>query len=215
MNNSHIIISLLQNEFEHLFDLQLMEKIVAVSSVKKFETNQTIMSIGDKIQYIPILLNGSIKIMREDEEGNEYLLYYIERGETCAMTLNCCMSESRSQIIAIAEEESQLIFIPIKKLEEWIVTEPTWCRYILESYNTRLMEAIAAIDNLAFNNMEERLYKYLKDKAMISGNPKIKTTHNNIANDLNSSRVVVSRLVKKLEEDGKIKAFRNAIEVVF
>ena len=163
---------------------------------------------------MPLLLSGAIKVLREDQDGNELLLYFLERGTTCAMTLTCCMGNSRSEIRAIAELDTTLIMVPIQKMEEWTGKYKSWRNFVLASYHTRLMEMLETIDSIAFMNMDERLVKYLRDKQKIGGEPVINSTHQEIAYELNTSRVVVSRLLKKLENLGKIKLNRNSINIL-
>ncbi|MEZ4886847.1 MAG: Crp/Fnr family transcriptional regulator [Chitinophagales bacterium] len=207
------MLELLKERYQYVFEAKLIEEIAAVGTYRKVKEDTTIMDIGDTIEYMPLLLSGSIKIMREDEDGSELLLYYLEVGDTCAMTLNCCLRKTKSQIRAVAEIYTELIMVPVHKMVDWIIQYETWRVFVFESYNTRLNEMLEAIDNLAFNNMEERLYKYLTDKAFIAKSSNLIVTHFQIASELNSSRVVISRLLKKLENDGKIKLHRNLIEV--
>ncbi len=204
---------LLHEKFQYVFEADLLKEILKYGTFREIEPDKTLMDIGDSISQMPLLISGSIKIIREDKSGNELLLYYLEVGDTCAMTINCTMGKKKSEIRAVTEELTKLIFIPVHKMDEWLVKFQTWRTFILDSYNTRLMEAIDAIDNLAFHNMEQRIYKYLWDKALVTGTQVLRLTHAQIANDLNSSRVVISRLMKKLEKDGKIKYDRNQIEV--
>ncbi len=208
------MLKILKERYQYVFEAKLIEEMASIGNYRKFKEDTIIMDIGDSIEYMPLLLSGSIKIMREDEEdGGELLLYYLEVGDTCAMTLNCCLRKTKSQIRAVAEIYTELIMIPVHKMVDWIIQYETWRVFVFESYNTRLNEMLEAIDNLAFNNTEERLYKYLTDKAFIAKSPNIIVTHFQIASELNSSRVVISRLLKKLERDGKIKLHRNLIEV--
>ncbi|NNC93998.1 MAG: Crp/Fnr family transcriptional regulator [Chitinophagales bacterium] len=204
---------LLKDRFGFLFEEKLINEISESGKHKRLEEGQMIMDIGQKMSYMPLVVSGSIKILSEDEDGNDLLLYYLEMGDTCAMTMSCCLGDSKSTIKAITEEPTELIQIPIQKMEEWVIKYKSWRTFVFESYNTRLNEMLEAIDNLAFNNMEERLFKYLKDKAMVSGSKKLKITHYQIANDLHSSRVVISRLMKKLDQNGKISHHRNLVEV--
>ena len=204
---------LIRDQFSFLFEDELITELMEVGQLKQINEGEILMDIGQKITHIPIIVNGSIKILSEDEEGHELLLYYLELGDTCAMTLNCCTKETKSSIRAITEMPSQILFIPVQKMEEWMVKYKTWRNFILESYNSRLNEMLESIDNLAFHNMEERLYKYLRDKVYVNHNPELNITHSEIANDLNSSRVVISRLMKKLELDDKIQQHRNRVEV--
>jgi CRP/FNR family transcriptional regulator len=138
----------------------------------------------------------------------------LERGDTCAMTLTCCLGNSKSKIRAIAETDGSLLMIPITKMEEWLTKYKTWRNFVFESYNIRLNEMLEAIDSLAFMNLEERLYKYLTDKVKVLGTTSLNTTHLEISTELHTSRVVISRLLKALEQQGKIKINRNKIEVL-
>ncbi len=204
----------LHERFQFLFEESLINEICKVGRLRKIGADHLVISVGDTITYMPIIVSGSLKVMTEDSNGDELLLYYLELGDTCAMTLNCCSREAKSTISALTEEESEILFIPVENMEAWMVKYKTWRNFVLESYNTRMNELLEAIDNLAFNNMEERLKKYLRDRAMVMHQGNLKITHKHIATDLNSSRVVISRLMKKLEIDGVIKQFRNRVEVL-
>jgi CRP/FNR family transcriptional regulator len=166
------------------------------------------------MKYFPLIVSGSLKILTEDKDGKELLLYYLEVGDTCAVTLTLASHVKKSKIRAIAEEITQVLFLPISKVDEWMEKYKEWRHFIMETYNYRMSEMLEAIDNLAFHNMEERLLKYLRDKAMVSGSKEIHGTHAQIANDLHSSRVVISRMLGKLEKDGLIKHSRNKVELV-
>ncbi|MBX2844691.1 MAG: Crp/Fnr family transcriptional regulator [Saprospiraceae bacterium] len=203
----------IEAQFNFLFEPELLAEINEVAEVGTFEADTIIMEIGQRIDALPLIISGSIKVMSEDEKGNELLLYYLETGDTCAMTMQCCTGTKRSKIRALTEEVTTLAMVPAQKLHEWMIKYQSWRSFILENYDHRLSEMLEAIDNLAFHNMEERLYKYLRDKAMVTHSAEIKMTHYQIANDLNSSRVVISRLLKKLDQDGKVKHHRNLIEV--
>jgi CRP/FNR family transcriptional regulator len=203
----------LRESFHYIFEEELLKEIELYGTFAKYESNQTIIDVNQRIEFMPLLLEGAIKIMREDEDGDELLLYYLERGDTCAMTLTCCMGNSRSEIRAITEDYTELFFVPIQKMDEWITKYKSWRNFVFESYNTRLKEMLASIDSLAFKNLDDRLEKYLSDKVKISGNLEIDYTHQHIAEELNSSRVVISRLLKKLEKQGKIEILRNKIRM--
>ena len=170
------------------------------------------MDIGEPITAMPLLIKGAIKILREDDDGDELILYFIEKGDTCAMTFSCCMGKSKSEIRAIAESDTDLIMIPVQKMEEWMAKYKSWRAFILDSYHTRMMELLETVDTLAFMRMDERLLKYLQDKAMVTHNDVISATHQDVAHDLHTSRVVVSRLLKKMEKDGKREVQRNEIK---
>lgn len=200
--------------YHFIFEEELLEEISNVATYKEFKANDYLIEIGDAIQTMPLLLNGAIKILREDEKGDELLLYFLERGDTCAMTLTCCLGNSKSKIRANAETDGSLLMIPVSKMEEWLTKYKSWRNFVFESYNLRLNEMLEAIDTLAFMNLEERLYKYLTDKVKVLGTPNLSTTHLEIATELHTSRVVISRLLKALEIQGKIKINRNKIEVL-
>lgn len=205
---------LLKEFYSYLFEDDLLKEISSVGIHRKFRQNEILIEIGEQIKFIPILLNGAIKILREDENGDELLLYFLERGDTCAMTLTCCLGKNKSKIMAVSETDGDLIMIPIEKMEEWTVKYKSWRNFVFESYNVRLLEMLEAIDTLAFMKMDERLYKYLTDKAKVLGTSEIANTHQEIATDMHTSRVVVSRLLKSLELEGKIKLNRNKIEIL-
>lgn len=204
---------LVKQHFELLFEAPLIEEILQLGDFKEFESDDELMDIGQDITHFPLIISGSLKVMTENENGNELLLYYLEMGDTCAMTMQCCLKSSKSKIRVTAEDLTKVVFIPVHKMEEWIVKYPTWRRFVFDSYNNRLNEMLESIDNLAFTNLEGRLYKYLKDKALINSSFELKITHHQIAADLNSSRVVISRLMKKLENEGKITQDRNWVSV--
>ncbi|WGH75188.1 Crp/Fnr family transcriptional regulator [Tenacibaculum tangerinum] len=204
----------LQKHYGFLFEEALLQEITDVATFKEIQANDTIIDIGSYITSIPLLLSGAIKILREDKEGDDLVLYYIERGDTCAMTLSCCMGETKSQIKAVAETDTELLMIPKQKMSEWLSKYKSWQEFILYSYHSRLQEFIEAIDTIAFLNMDQRLFKYLKDKAFVNQNEVINVTHQQIANDLHTSRVVVSRLLKALEKQHKIALNRNQIKVL-
>ncbi len=206
--------ALLIESYGYIFEEALIDEIVKVATYKEFKADDYLIEIGDYIKTMPLLVNGAIKILREDENGDELLLYFLERGDTCAMTLTCCMGQAKSRIRAIAETDGSLIMIPIEKMEDWLTKYKTWRNFVFDSYNVRLMEMLEAIDTLAFMNLDERLYKYLTDKAKVIGNTEIHNTHQEIAYEMHTSRVVISRLLKALEIEGKIKLHRNKIEIL-
>tara|TARA_Y100000385_G_C13091202_1_gene638880 strand:- start:2123 stop:2803 length:681 start_codon:yes stop_codon:yes gene_type:complete len=204
----------LHEKFEFLFEPELINEICHLGTLKKFEGGQVIMDINQQVTHIPLIVSGSVKIMTEDEEGHELLLYYLELGDTCAITLNCCTSSAKSAIRAVTEESTELLFIPVEQMDTWMTTYKKWRVFVLDSYNTRVMELLKAVDNLAFHNMDDRLKRYLKDKVWVSKSDELNITHYEIANDLNSSRVVISRLMKKLEKEGLIKQGRNRVKIL-
>lgn len=207
------MIDKIKESYGYLFEEELLKEIELYGKIRQFDVNTLIIDVGQKIEFMPLLLEGAIKIMREDDQGDELLLYYLESGDTCAMTLTCCMGNTKSEIRAIAEEPTELIFIPVQKMDEWMVKYKSWRNFVLQSYQSRLGEMLESIDSLAFMKLDQRLYKYLTDKVKISGSLELEYTHQQIAEELHSSRVVISRLLKQLEKDGKIKILRNKIQM--
>ncbi|HKJ48787.1 MAG TPA: Crp/Fnr family transcriptional regulator [Christiangramia sp.] len=204
----------LQEAYGFLFEKELLEEIEESGTLKRAAAGEKIIEIGDYVTGMPLLEKGAVKILREDKDGDELLLYFIERGDTCAMTLNCCMGRTKSEIRAVAERDTSLIMIPISKMEEWTAKYKSWRNFVFESYHSRLSEMLDAIDAIAFMNMDERLMRYLRDKAKVNRDEVVHSTHQQIAYDMHTSRVVISRLLKKLEIEEKISLQRNQIKVI-
>lgn len=208
------MLSLLKENYGFIFEEKLLEEIAQVAQLRTFEEGDILIDFGDYIKTMPLLLSGAIKILREDFDEGELLLYFLEKGDTCAMTMACCLGETKSEIRAVAETKGEVVMIPVAKMEEWLGKYKSWRNFVFDSYNSRLKEMLQAIDNLAFMNMDERLYNYLLDKAQINKTDFIQNTHQEIAYDLHTSRVVISRLLKALENEGKIKLHRASIELI-
>ena len=192
----------LKNNYGHLFEDALLNEINQVGTFKEVPEGFKMMEIGDYVKAMPLLVSGVIKILRKDTDGDELLLYFLEKGDTCAMTLTCCVAQTKSKIRAIAETDSKLIMIPIQKMEEWSEKYKSWRHFVFESYNNRLNEMLETIDSIAFLKMDERLIKYLVEKVRISKNNTIHKTHQEIAYELHTSRVVISRLLEKTRNIG-------------
>ncbi|WP_136479888.1 Crp/Fnr family transcriptional regulator [Cognatitamlana onchidii] len=205
---------LLIQKFSATLDKDLIEEIFRIGKIANYKKNDIIIDIGQTLKFIPLLLSGDIKILREDSEGNDLLIYFLEAGETCTMSLTCCMGTTKSKIRAVAEKDTSLIMIPVQNMQSWFHNNESWRSFILESYQTRFDEMLETIDNLAFMKMDKRLYKYLVNKTNLGGSKIIIVKHQDIAEDLHTSRVVISRLLKQLEKENKIKLSRNKIEVL-
>lgn len=204
----------IENAYTGILEPALIEEIEAVATLKTFQSGDIIIDIGQYIRSMPLLLTGAIKIMREDEKEGELLLYYLAKGETCTMSIACCLGNKKSEIRAQAEMETTVAMIPNQYLNEWLVKYSSWRSFILNSYSSRMNEMLGAIDNLAFSKMEDRIMNYLKEKVKLTEDRILTVTHQDIALDLNTSRVVVSRILKKLENEDKIVLLRNEIRVL-
>lgn len=203
----------LKLNYGYLFEEELLNEVKEHGVLKEVPEGGELIDIGNYIKFMPLIIKGAVKILREDDEGDELLLYFLEKGDTCAMTLACCLGQTKSEIRAVAETDVEVLMIPVQKMEEWMSKYKSWQNFILQSYNERFRELLEAIDTIAFNNMDERLLKHLKNKAMVNHDDVIYTTHQEIANDLHTSRVVISRLLKKLENLDEIELHRNHITV--
>ena len=201
-------------QFRNIFNSGLLQKIQEAALLKKFEKGSIIIDINQDLEYVPLLISGNIKVLREDDNDHEIILYILEKGDTCAMSLTCCIDKSKSKIRAIADTDTEVVMIPLENMQLWFNSEPDWRQFILQSYQVRFDEMLQTIDTLAFMNMDERLFKYLTNRVKLSGDPELNITHQQIAEDLNTSRVVVSRLLKQLENNNKITLSRNKVEVL-
>jgi len=208
----------LANQITQIFP-QFSERNLAAEIAKlgihlQFEAGEVLMDYGAFLQSVPLVLSGSVKVVRQGEDGNELLLYYLKGGETCSMSFSCCMSSRQSIIRAITEEPTDLIMLPVKYVDLWMREYQSWKNFIMSAYDARIYELVLAIDGIAFKKMDERLYDYLQKKASLHSSNTIQSTHQDIAYDLNASREGISRLLKQLEKMGKVKLSRNQIELV-
>ncbi|WP_035844076.1 Crp/Fnr family transcriptional regulator [Crocinitomix catalasitica] len=210
----HHIQPLLEERYGFLFEAALIEEIAEVSTLMEVKAGETIMDYGQNIKGMPLMLSGAMKVLRQDKEGDELVIYYLESGDVCTMTLTCCLGQKQSEIKAVAERDSTYLFVPIIKMKEWIKKYDSWMAFVFESYDSRFNELLEAIDNLAFNDLNKRLHKYLKDKVLITKSTLLELSHQEIAYDMHTSRVVVSRLLKSLEKEDVVKLGRNKIEVL-
>jgi len=204
----------IQNAYPSYFEEDLLKEMLQFGRSFNFHTNDIIIDVDEEIKGIPLLIEGAIKVMREDFNEGELLLYFLEKGDTCAMTMNCCLGNKKSKIRAVAETNGSLIMLPLNKMDDWMAQYKSWRTFILDSYNNRLDEMLYAIDNLAFTDTTNRLKKYLLDVATINHSNIVNKTHQEIAYELNSSRVVISRLLKVLEKENFLALNRNVITIL-
>lgn len=195
----------------NFLEKELQQEILKVGVPKTFHTNETLIREGQFITSFPLVLKGLIRISRNNDEGNELLLYYLKANEVCAMALTCCMANLTSNVKAIAEEETEVILIPVALLDTWMVKYVTWKQFVMQTFQSRFRELINTVDSIAFLKLDERLVKYFIDRHQQSGATTFNGTHQDLALQLNTSREVISRLLKKLEKQGKIELSRNFI----
>jgi CRP/FNR family transcriptional regulator len=200
--------------FKNVFESELIKEFEEKVKLVEAKEGEKIISIGQTVRVIPFLLKGSLKVSRLDDKLNEIFLYYLNAMEGCAMTFTCCMQQFPSEVQAVAEEDVTYLAIPISVMDEWIVKYPTWKSFVMRTIRSRFNELMHAIDQLAFQKLDERLVNYLKDKSKLTGSAVLNLSHTEIANDLASSREVISRLLKKLEIDGRLLLYRNQIKLL-
>lgn len=215
MNTQEIILrEKLDDYFSSMFEDELIDEIVQVGYIDKLKNDEILIDIGETMTHIPLILNGVVKVIRKEKKGHELVLYFLERGDTCAISFVNCLNRSKSLFKAVVEKDAEIIFLPVDKIEPWLINYKTWRQYIIDSYHFRLIEMVESIDSLAFMKMNERVYKYLNDKVKINKDVNLEITHQEIADDLNTSRVVITRLLKQLHDEGKIYSSRNKIRVL-
>lgn len=204
----------LKKLFGNVFEEDLIQEIAKVGTLKEIPEDFMMIDIGEKIKGVPLMVSGAIKISRENENGEELLLYYLEEGDSCTLTFAWEMGETKSKIRAVSELPSKLIMVPIHRIQDWEAKYPSWRCFLFRSYQIRMDELIDTLDSLAFDGLQKRLMDYMAEKKRVNGKNELLITHQNIAQELHSSRVVISRLLKKLEQSGKIQLKRNKIVVI-
>ena len=196
------------------FEPELIEILDKNSMERLFHAGEVIIRTGQFIKSTVVVISGRIKIYREGDDGNEFLIYYLGPGEACAISMICALQSQTSEIMAKAVEETEVIMLPVQLMDELLSKFKTWSHFVIQTYRKRFDEMLTVIDNVAFRNMDERLEFYLKRAGNDAGQTLLNLTHQQIADDLNSSREVISRLLKKMEQLGKIKLNRNSIEIL-
>ncbi len=204
----------IKTKFSSIFEKNLINEIIEVGEIRNFKEGEIVMDYGKPIRFMPIIISGTLRVMRKDDEDREIILYYLSNNESCAMAYACCMEAKKSEIKAIAEDNVELIAIPNNKLNEWLVKYPSWKSYIFSSFTQRFNELLKSLESIAFQKFDERLVKYLKAKAKVTGKNAIQLSHKQIAEEMGTSRVVISRLLKQLENDKKLVLYRNEIKLL-
>jgi CRP/FNR family transcriptional regulator, anaerobic regulatory protein len=205
----------IHNQLPLLSDRKLIEKIIEEGTHMILNEGDIMMDYGLTIRSIPIVLDGLVKIMSQGAEGKEIFLYYLSGGRTCPSAFYCCLSSAQSDIKAIVlEDETEIIALPSQIMEDWMVEFPTWKNFVMNSFQVRFKELLSVVDEIAFSKIDERIIRYLSKKAELTESNTLQTTHQQIADDMNSSREVISRLLKKMENLKYIKLSRNMISII-
>lgn len=206
--------NLIRKNFPTFTEPAFIQEIEANGSLREIKAGTTMMDIGWHITEMPLIYEGKVKVFREDEDGNELFLYYLYPGDACAISLVCSGLEKISKIRAVTLDTTKAIILPISYMDKWMRQYKSWYYFVLETYSFRFEEVLKTVDSIAFQKMDERLADYLARNVRARESRIIQTTHQEIASELNSSREVISRLLKKLEQRGRVRLSRNTIEVI-
>lgn len=193
---------------------KMLTKLFEYGQQKSFKEGDVILNENAYIKSVPIVISGSMRVMRTDEDGRELLLYYIKSGESCIMSFLGGLHDDTSKVKAIAEEAAEVLFVPVDKVREMIKEFPEWTEYIFRLYHKKFEELLAVVNDVAFKKLDERLLDFLKKKCELSGEKTIHITHEQIAIELGSARVVISRLLKHMEDLNLIELGRNKITLL-
>ena len=196
------------------FEKTLAEEISQRGEIKNFQEGEFLMRTGQYIRSTMLVLEGLVKIYREDDEGNEFFMYYIEGGKACALSMICALKQDTSEITAKAVMNTSVISIPLSFMDQWMTQHKSWYQFVLGTYRERFEELLQTIDHIAFRNLDERLVFYLKRHEEKLKSKVIPLTHSEIAQELNSSREVITRLLKKLSDKGMVKMHRQHLEII-
>ncbi|MDX1617402.1 MAG: Crp/Fnr family transcriptional regulator [Balneolaceae bacterium] len=175
---------------------------------------EELLNIGSPINVVPFVLSGTVRVMREDSEGHELYLYHIQRGESCAMTLNSTLSREYSRVKAVTLEKTKLLAVPVQKIRDWYESDPVFRTFVLKTYQQRFDELLDTLDQVAFEQIDRRLIRLLKERSEVMERKILKITHQELADELNSSREVISRLLKQMEKKGMVELGRNRIKII-
>ncbi len=199
---------------DSLFQTLLKDEVSAYGQLKKFPAGSVILQEDSYIKSIPLVLNGSLKVMRTDQDGHEILLYYITPGESCIMSFLGGIHNETSKIKAVVEEDAEILFIPVEKASEWVKKFPEWSDFIFRLYHKRFEELLTAVNAIAFQKLDERLFQLLKQKAELYQTKEVKITHQQLADELGTAREAVSRVMKQMENEGLVSLARNKITLL-
>lgn len=202
------------NQVFKQFEPELRELLIEHGTLRSVESGQQIMKPGQEIRSTMLLVEGRVKVYQQGDNGEEYFMYYIEPGQGCALSMICAAQNEKSDLAAKTMEPSTFIMLPINLLDTLMMEYKSWYYFVMESYRIRFHEVLEALSNVAFHGMDQRLEHYLEQQVKSLKTPELHLTHEEIARDINSSRVVVSRLLKHMESEGKLKLHRNHIEVI-
>jgi len=196
------------------FSNELIQDIKANEVIKNFNSGEVIMRTGQYIKNTVLVTKGTIKVYREDNDGGEFFMYYLQPGQACALSMVCATKNEKSQIMAKVVDDAEVVMVPLSLMDKWMMQHRTWYEFVIGTYRNRFEEVLEVIDSIAFRAMDERLEFYLKRQVESCGCKELKLSHQEIGSDLNTSREVISRLLKKMEQRGLVVLRRNQIEIL-
>ena len=197
------------------FSNELIAAVKANEIIRTFSAGEIIMRTGQYIKSTVLVVKGTIKVYREDSDGGEFFMYYLQPGQACALSMICAVRNEKSQIMAKVVEDAEIIMLPLSMMDKWMMEHRSWYEFVVGSYRNRLEEVLEVIDSIAFRAMDERLEFYLKRQVEACGCKELKLSHQEIGSDLNTSREVISRLLKKMEQRGLVVLHRNQIDILY
>lgn len=195
-------------------ETELLIEIAQNAALKSFVPGDVLMRTGQYFKSTMLLVRGRIKVYKESGDGSEFFMYYIEPGGACALSMICAARQEQSELMARVVEDTELILIPIQLMDTMMMKYRSWYYFVLETYRDRFEELLQLIDHTVFKALDERLEYYLKKQSVALKSSELKITHEEIANDLGTSRVVISRLLKSMEHEGKIRLNRGGVTIV-
>lgn len=196
------------------FETALLEELEEKAELKSFEAGEWLLRTGQNIRSTMLIISGLVKVFRQDEEGNEYFMYYLEPGQACALSMICAAKQETSQIMAKTVLPTEVVRIPLDNMDAWMAKYKSWYYFVLETYRARFEELLSTVDHIAFRNMDERLVFYLRKYQETTHSNNIHLSFTEMAQELNSSREVISRLMKKLGDKGLVRLHKSYVEIV-
>ena len=206
--------SSIEDVFSSVFEASLLQEIAEKSMLIEASAGQPLISMGQTIKMVPMVLDGTLKVSRENDGGQELVLYYVRSGEGCAMTFSCGMMARASLVKGTAEDDLRMLCVPVPVMEEWMQKYPSWKKFVMTTIVEEFVDVIKSVDEVTFRKMDERLINYLREKSKITGSSLVNLSHQQIADEMGTNRVVISRLLKKLEIEKRVLLFRNQIRLL-
>lgn len=197
------------------FDNKFLETLEDKAELRTFEPGEVLMKTGQYFKSILLVVDGLIKVYREDEEGHEYFMYYLQPGQACALSMVSAGKQEKSEVMGKVVKPTTVIAVPLQYMDSWMQDHKSWYQFVIDTYRQRFEELLITLDHTAFRSMDEKLLSYLKREKQVHGSNLITISNTEVAQELSSSREVISRLMKKLAERGMIKLLRNhQVEIV-